>query len=129
VRRSPARLVIALSVAATLALFLLYTSLAGGATRSLQPGELRAGLGTVNLAGLVLAPVRGDADAAGLRFRLRDIDGTASVPVTYRGSVPDLFAAGRHVFLQGKLVEGVFVATPGSLVTKCPSKFTAEKKS
>ncbi|HEU5363520.1 MAG TPA: cytochrome c maturation protein CcmE [Gaiellaceae bacterium] len=123
---SPARLVIALSVAATLALFLLYTSLAGGATRSLQPGELRAGLGTVNLAGLVLGPVRGDADAAGMRFRLRDIAGTASVPVVYRGSVPDLFKTGRHVFVRGSLRRGVFVATPGSLMTKCPSRYVTK---
>ena len=39
-KRSPARLVIALSIAAVLAVFLLYTSIAGGGTPSVKPSEL-----------------------------------------------------------------------------------------
>ena len=123
---SPVRLVVALSVAATLAVFLLYTSLAGGASPSLRPSQLAGHLGTVNLAGLVLGPVRGDPDDGGMRFGLRDIGGTATVPVLYRGSVPDLFRPGRHVFVRGRLRHGLFVAVPGSLVTKCPSKYVAK---
>lgn len=127
-RRSPARLVIALSVAAALAIFLLYNSIAGAGTVSIQPGELAAHRGeTVQLAGIVLAPVRGDARAGGLRFRMRDIKGTASVPVVYEGSVPDPFRVGREVYLRGSLRKGVFVAERNSLVTKCPSKYSAEK--
>jgi cytochrome c-type biogenesis protein CcmE len=122
-RGSPARLIIALSVAATLAVFLLYTSFAGGATPSLRPSQLGEHSGKVSLAGVVLAPVRGDARGDGLRFRLRDIDGKATVKVVYRGSVPDLFQAGRHVYMRGELVKGVFVAERDSLVTKCPSKY------
>jgi cytochrome c-type biogenesis protein CcmE len=122
-RRSPARLVIALSVAATLAVFLLYTSIAGGSTPSIQPSELADHGGTVSLAGVVLAPVTGDAQADGMRFRLRDIGGTQSVPVVYRGSVPDLFNPGRDVSVRGTLENGVFVAETDSLVTKCPSKY------
>ena len=122
-RGSPARLVIALSVAATLAVFLLYTSFAGGATPSLRPSQLGEHSGKVSLAGVVLAPVRGDPRGAGLRFRLRDIDGRATVNVVYRGSVPDLFQAGRNVYMRGELVNGVFVAERDSLVTKCPSKY------
>jgi cytochrome c-type biogenesis protein CcmE len=126
-KRSPARLVIALSVAATLAVFLLYTSFAGGATPSLRPSQLADHPGEVSLAGLVLAPVRGDARGAGLRFRLRDIDGKATVNVVYRGSVPDLFQAGRNVYMRGELVNGVFVAERDSLVTKCPSKYVPKE--
>jgi cytochrome c-type biogenesis protein CcmE len=122
-RRNPARLVIALSVAAVLAVFLLYTSFAGGATPSLRPSQLDDHPGKVSLAGRVIGPVGGDARGAGLRFRLRDIDGTATVPVVYRGSVPDLFQVGRQVYMQGQLANGVFVAEPDSLVTKCPSKY------
>ena len=125
-RSNPARLVIALSVAAILAVFLLYTSVAGG-TPSLKPSELQGRSGEVTLAGLVVAPVRGDAHGAGLRFDLRDIGGTAAVPVRYRGSVPDLFRAGRHITLTGRLSDGVFVGKAGTLVTKCPSKYTAKK--
>jgi cytochrome c-type biogenesis protein CcmE len=128
-RRSPARLVIALSVAATLAVFLLYTSLLGGSTPSLRPSQLAAHSGTVSLAGLVLAPVSGDPEADGMRFRLRDIGGTATVPVVYKGSVPDLFRPGRDVSVRGTLRNGVFAAERDSLVTKCPSKYAPAKAS
>jgi len=127
-KRSPARLVIALSVAAMLAVFLLYTSVAGGGTPSLQPSELAGRTGKVGLSGKVVAPVRGSArDDAGMRFRLRDVEGTASVPVVYRGSVPDMFKVGRDIHLEGRLRNGVFVAEPDTLVTKCPSKYSPEK--
>jgi cytochrome c-type biogenesis protein CcmE len=39
--------------------------------------------------------------------------------------VPDLFRVGRHVVIDGSLRNGVFVATPGTMVTKCPSKYSA----
>lgn len=114
---------IALSVAAVLAVFLLYTSFAGGATPSLRPSQLAGHDETVQLAGQVIGPVAGNARDGGLRFTLRDIDGTATVPVVYTGSVPDLFRVGRHIFMRGKLESGTFVAEPDSLVTKCPSKY------
>ena len=129
-RRSPARLIIALSVAAALAVFLLYTSIAGGSTPSIRPSQLAAHSGTVSLAGVVLSPVRGDAaDGGCLRFRLRDINGTGTVPVVYTGSVPDLFAAGRDVSVRGELKNGLFVAEKDSLVTKCPSKYAPDSNS
>ncbi len=117
------RLVVALSVAVVLAVFLLYTSFAGGATDSLRPSQLAGAQGEVQLAGVVVGPIEGDARGAGLTFTLRDFDGPASVPVVYTGSVPDLFAADRHVYLQGELRDGVFVGVKDSLVTKCPSKY------
>ena len=121
------RLVIALSVAAALAIFLLYTSFAGGATPALRPSELAGHTGKVLLAGRVVGPTSGDAHAGGLRFKLRDVDGTATVPVVYTGTVPDLFRAGRHVYLKGRLRGGVFVGERNSLVTKCPSKYSPER--
>ena len=122
---SPARLVIALSVAGVLAVFLLYTSIAGGGNPSLAPSELAGRTGDVQLAGLVVGPVRGDAHDGGLRFRLKDISGAskASVVVLYSGSVPDLFKVGRHIVVDGELRQGTFVAQPGSMITKCPSKY------
>jgi cytochrome c-type biogenesis protein CcmE len=123
-RRNPVRLVVALSIAAVLAVFLLYTSFAGGATASLRPSQLAEHDGEkVSLAGRVVGPVTGDARGAGKRFTLRDIDGTATVTVVYTGSVPDLFKVGRHVYMRGELVNGTFVAEKDSLVTKCPSKY------
>ncbi len=117
---------IALSIAAVLAVFLLYTSIAGG-TPSLQPSELAGRSGRVALAGKVVGKPVGDARGEGLRFTLRDIEGTKSVRVVYRGSVPDRFGAGRDIAVEGRLRNGVFVAVPGTLVTKCPSKYAPDR--
>ena len=129
---SPARLIIALSVAATLAVFLLYTSIAGGGTPALAPSELDGRTGKVSLGGRVVGEPSGDAHAeGGLRFVLRDIAGNAPdrVSVVYTGSVPDQFKAGRELVVEGRLQNGVFVAERNSMVTKCPSKYAPEQTS
>jgi cytochrome c-type biogenesis protein CcmE len=125
--RSPARLVIALGVAAVLAVFLLYTSIAGGTTPALRPSQLAGHTEAVTLAGIVTGPARGDAHEGGLRFTLRDFDGPERVAVLYTGSVPALFKVGRHVYMKGELRRGTFVAEPGSMITKCPSKYEPRK--
>jgi len=126
--RSPARLVIALSVAAVLAVFLLYTSIAGGGTPALAPSELGARTDRVSLGGKVVGPITGDQYEGGLRFKLKDIAGGSPVlvDVVYEGSVSDQFQLDRDVVVQGSLVNGTFVAIPGSLITKCPSKYAPE---
>ncbi len=126
-RRNPARLVIALSVAAVLAVFLVYTSFASSSTPAVQPSQLAEQDGRVQLGGKVVGPVTGDARGDGLRFTLRDVKGSGTVAVLYTGSVPDLFRVGREVMVTGEVVEGAFVAEKDSLVTKCPSKYTADK--
>jgi cytochrome c-type biogenesis protein CcmE len=126
-RASPARLVIALGIAAMLAVFLVYTALAGG-TPQLRPSQLQGRTGEVSLVGKVVGRVSGDARGGGLRFQLRDVEGTAAVPVLYRGSVPELFRSGRDISLHGRLRSGTFVGKPGTLVTKCPSKYVPEQK-
>jgi cytochrome c-type biogenesis protein CcmE len=126
-RGSPARLIVALSVAAVLAVFLLYTSIAGGGTPSLQPSQLAGHAGRVSLVGIVAGQPSGDAHVGGLHFLLRDRHAMASVPVVYKGSVPDLFKTGREVVVDGKLRSGTFVAVPNTLVTKCPSKYAPKK--
>jgi cytochrome c-type biogenesis protein CcmE len=124
-KRSPARLVVALSVAAVLAIFLVYTALAGGGTPSLKPSQLAGHTGRVSLVGKVVGHVSGQSHStAGMRFRVQDIGGSKSVPVVYHGSKPDLFRTGRDVVVDGRLHQGTFVAVPGTLVTKCPSKYT-----
>ena len=128
-KRNPARLVIALSVAGVLAIFLLYTSLVAQGTPSLQPSELPGHTGNVTLGGLVVGHPTGNGHDSPLRFTIRDRDGTASVPVVYRGSVPDLFRTGREVVVDGTLRNGTFVGERNSLVTKCPSKYAPAKKS
>ena len=123
-KASPARLVIALSVASLLAIFLLYTAVAGGGRPVLQPSKLRGHQEAVTLGGKVVGPVRGSRET-GFRFRIRDVKGTASVAVVYRDNLPDLFKPGREVAVDGRVRDGVFVGEPGSLVTKCPSKYSA----
>jgi cytochrome c-type biogenesis protein CcmE len=128
-KRNPARLVVALSVAAVLAVFLLYTSIAGGGTPSIQPSELRGQTGVITLVGRVQPGYKGDSYGSGLRFGLKDIDGGSRVVrVVYTGSVSDQFRGGREVSVKGRLRNGVFVAEKDSLVTKCPSKYTAKKE-
>jgi cytochrome c-type biogenesis protein CcmE len=125
---SPARLVIALSIAAVLAVFLVYTSLAGNGTPSVSPSELAAKTGEVSLAGRVVGTPSGDPHGSGLRFVVEDIQGENKerVTVLYKGSVPDLFRTGRDVVVTGsQRADGMFVTTPGSMITKCPSKYQA----
>ena len=127
-KRSPARLVIALSVAAALAVFILYTSIAGAGTPQIEPSTLGQYAGQdVLLVGTVVNHV--DQAGGSMRFVLKDDHGTnpTTVPVRYSGSVPDLFKTGRQVVVEGTLRSGTFVAKPGSLVTKCPSKYTPAK--
>ena len=127
-RGFPARLVLALSVAAVLAVFLLYTSFAGQARPALTPSQLAGHSGKIELEGVVVGPVRGDAHAArGLRFRLRDMKGPTTAAVVYRGTVPPEFKPGRSIFMNGTARNGVFVADPGTMVTKCPSKYTPKQ--
>ncbi len=111
-----------------LAVFLLYTSIAGGGTPQLRPSELQGRTGEVSVVGKVVAPVRRSGRT--IRFRLRDVEGASSVRLraTYTGSVPDMFRAGRDVSLKGQLRNGVFVGEPGTLVTKCPSKYSSKEE-
>ncbi len=125
-----ARLVIALSVAAVLAVFLIYVSIAGGRTPQLSPSQLAGHPGKISLVGKVVGPVHGAGySARGLRFDVADIGGSkaAAVPVVYHGSVPDLFKVGRHIVVDGRYRNGTFVAQHDTLVTKCPSKYTPAK--
>ena len=90
---------VALSVAAALAVFLLYTSIAGGTTASLRPSQLAAHKNeNVQLAGLVIGPVAGDPYKGGMRFRLRDIDGKAVVITIDRNQLHVLNAVGTRVW-------------------------------
>jgi cytochrome c-type biogenesis protein CcmE len=124
--------VIALSVASVLAIFLLYTSLAGGGTPSVSPSELAGKTGEVALAGKVVGTPTGDPHGAGMRFAVVDIDGAnrQRVTVLYKGSVPDMFRTGRDVVVTGtQRADGLFVTKPGSMITKCPSKYQAADSS
>ena len=125
-RKRRLRLIVALGAAIALAGALVYTSFSG-ATEASQPSDVKPGRSYELTGKVVKDSVTRDGDE--LRFRLRDRDGTASVPVVYSGVVPDPFREGREVIVEGELKRGTFVAERDSLVTKCPSKFTKQRDS
>ena len=130
VSRSPARLIVALSIAAALAVFLLYTAIAGQGTATIKPSQLSSHVGKVQIVGTVVGPVHGDSYApGGLRFRMRDVGGKVSVPVVYTGDVGALFKVGQNILVTGRLHTGTFVADRNSMLTKCPSKYLPKKSS
>jgi cytochrome c-type biogenesis protein CcmE len=124
-RKRKIRLVVALSAAVLLAGALVYTSFSAS-TEAKQPSQLLGAPsgGSYELTGRV---VKGSIThrGEGLRFRVADRRGGQSIPVTYSGTVPDPFRGGREIVLSGEIENGVFVGEPDTLVTKCPSKFTA----
>ena len=126
-RKRKLRLGVALTAAVLLATALIYTSFSAS-TEASKPSEIEPGK-SYELTGKV---VHGSIQKSGdddLRFRIRDRDGTQSVPVAYSGVVPDPFRDGREVIVSGELKQGTFVAERDSLVTKCPSKFTEDEQS
>jgi cytochrome c-type biogenesis protein CcmE len=128
-RKRRIRLVTALTAALLLASGLVYTSFSAGSPAK-TPSELLAGTQqgrSYQLTGKVVdGSIKRDGEA--LEFRVRDREGNASVPVSYTGTVPDPFREGREVIVTVRRGSGAtFTGERDSLVTKCPSKFTAEK--
>ena len=127
-RKRRIRLVVALTAAVVLAGALVWTSF-GAASETTTPSQLLAsaqGGRTYQLTGKVVPGYTRNGTVT--EFRVRDRSGSASVPVRYRGSLPDPFRAGREVIVDVRKQGSVYVGQPDSLVTKCPSKFSAAKK-
>ena len=125
-RKRKLRLVVALTAVVLLATALLYTSFSAS-TEAAKPSEIVAGKSYELTGKVVDDSVARDGER--LRFRIRDRDGSHSVPVVYSGVVPDPFREGREVIVSGELEGGTFVAERDSLITKCPSKFTKDEQS
>jgi cytochrome c-type biogenesis protein CcmE len=122
-RKRRIRLVVALGAALLLATALAYTSFSASSEArkpsqlsSAEPGRSYQVTGKV-----VNGSVKREGEV--LFFRVRDRDGTASVPIRYTGTVPDPFRQGREVIVTVKRQGDVFVGERDTLVTKCPSKF------
>lgn len=129
-RKRKLRLFVALGAAVLLAGALIYTSFSAS-TQASTPSDLLASAEpgrSYELTGKVVNDSI-DKDGDRLMFRIRDRDGSASLPVAYEGVVPDPFREGREVIVSGELKQGTFVAERDSLITKCPSKFTKDEQS
>src|SRR5918999_5778347 len=99
-RKRKTRLIVALTAALMLAVALVYTSFSA-ASEARQPAQLaNAEPGkSYQLTGRVAKGSyvrKGDVHT----FRVRERAGTASVPVVYKGSVPDPFREGREVIVK-----------------------------
>jgi len=128
-RKRKTRLVVALSCALLLAVALVYTSFSAS-SEARQPSELAgAEQGrTYQLTGRVAAH-SWSHEGTTHTFRVEDRSGEgASVPVRYVGQVPDPFREGREIVIDVRRHGSTFEGQPDSLVTKCPSKFSAEPK-
>lgn len=125
-RKRQIRLVIALSTAVLLAAALVYTSFSAS-TEAREPSELLTANpdSSYDVTGKVVEGSL-ERDGPDLSFEIADRDGSASVPVSYTGQVPDPFREGREIIVTGSLEGETLVAEKDSLITKCPSKFAAE---
>jgi cytochrome c-type biogenesis protein CcmE len=127
-RKRKIRLVVALSAAVLLACALVYTSLLSS-SESVTPSDLVSakadGGASYTLTGKVVDGSVRTTDG-GVDFRVRDREGTTSVPVSYSGAIPDPFREGREVIVTVRRQGATFVGERDSLVTKCPSKFTED---
>jgi cytochrome c-type biogenesis protein CcmE len=125
-RKRRLRLFVALGAAVLLAGALIYTSFSS-ASNAKNPSQLAASAvagRSYQLTGKVVPGYRHEGEM--LAFRVRDRNGSASVPVLYTGAVPDPFRAGREVIVTVRKRGALFVGEKDSLVTKCPSKFSAQ---
>ena len=103
--------------------YLIYSASGGSAEYYLTVTELRShtGSGIVRVAGVVQDDVQ--KSDGGLHVLFTEKDGTASVPVDYTGTLPDIFKPGITVVAEGKLgSDGVFHAR--TVLAKCPSRFS-----
>ena len=127
-RKRTVRLWVALSAAVLLASALVYTSFSAS-SEARSPSQLLSDAvpgKSYQLTGRVVAGYEQQGTVT--NFRVRDRAGNESVPVRYEGALPDPFRAGREVIVDVRKEGDGFVGEKDSLVTKCPSKFTAEPK-
>src|ERR1700759_3765019 len=124
-RKRKIRLGIALCVAVFLAVALVYVSFSAADQTKEPPQILTAAPGQQFEMNAKVVPKSVRHDGETLKFEVEDRNGGATMPVSYRGVVPDPFRGGREIVLTGaREANGTFVGEPESLITKCPSKFT-----
>ncbi|HSS93850.1 MAG TPA: cytochrome c maturation protein CcmE [Candidatus Dormibacteraeota bacterium] len=104
--------------------YLVYSASGGSSEYYLTVSELRSqqpATGDVRVAGVVQPDVQ--RSDGGLHVLFTEKDGTASIPVDYTGTLPDIFKPGITVVADGRLgKDGVFHAR--AVLAKCPSRFS-----
>jgi cytochrome c-type biogenesis protein CcmE len=103
--------------------YLVYSASGAASEYYLTVSELRSQPSTADarVAGVVQNDIQ--RSDGGLHVRFTEKDGTASVPVDYTGTLPDIFKPGITVVADGRLgADGVFHAR--AVLAKCPSRFS-----
>jgi cytochrome c-type biogenesis protein CcmE len=103
--------------------YLVFSATASNAQYYRTVAELRSDPGAGD--SRVLGTVQDDVQRldGGLEVRFTASQDGASMPVDYRGQLPDIFKPGIQVVVEGRLgADGVFHAR--TLLAKCPSRFT-----
>jgi cytochrome c-type biogenesis protein CcmE len=128
-RKRRIRLVVALTAAVLLASALVYTSFSAS-SEARSPSQLMTSADAGRTYQLTGKVVNGSIQHNGTTtaFRVRDRNGSAAIPVSYTGAVPDTFKDGREIIVDVRKQGAVFVGQKDSLVTKCPSKFTEKQQ-
>ena len=128
-RKRTFRFVTALGVALLLAGALVYTSFSAS-SEARSPSQLAAAAEPGQVYQLTGKVQPGSIRSQGTThsFRVRDRAGHVSIPVTYTGALPDPFRDGREIIVDVRKQGARFVGERDSLVTKCPSKFSADQK-
>ncbi len=104
--------------------YLVFSATGSSAEYYQTVAELRSHGSTGNVR--VLGTVQDDVvrSDGGLHVRFTAAQGGQTMPVDYRGTVPDIFRPGIQVVVDGRMgSDGVFRAR--TLEAKCPSKFSS----
>jgi cytochrome c-type biogenesis protein CcmE len=105
--------------------YLIYSASGGSAEYYITVSELKSNTtsGFVRVAGVVQDDEQ--KTDGGLHVTFTEKDATASLPVDYTGTLPDIFKPGITVVAEGKLgSDGVFHAR--TVLAKCPSRFSTK---
>ena len=113
--------------------YLVFSGLSENTVYFLNVSEARAATADKLQAARLFGTVAPDnllknVDGPGASFLLQDKDDAGlTLPVVYKGAVPDTFKAGAEVIVEGGLQpDGRFMAK--TLMTKCPSKYQKENR-
>jgi cytochrome c-type biogenesis protein CcmE len=104
--------------------YLVYSATGSSAEYYVTISEMRAHPSDSNVR--VLGVVQDDVvrNEGGLHVHFTASEGGQTMPVEYRGALPDIFRPGVQVVVDGRLgADGVFHAR--TLQAKCPSRFSS----
>lgn len=104
--------------------YLIFSATASNAQYYRTVAELKSNPGSGD--SRVLGTVQNDVQRldGGLEVRFTAAQDGATMPVDYRGNLPDIFKPGIQVVVEGRLgPDGLFRAR--TLLAKCPSRFTS----